>query len=135
MSKVYDFTVICDGGCEPNPGKMYGSWQVIDRQGNKSGGSQKFGSGTNNVAEYRSLILALESIVAKLEKSGLSPAAFMVRCWSDSKLIVNQLNGDWAIRDSKLRELNLETTTLLKKFKNWRIDWQPREETVKVLGH
>lgn len=135
MSKVYDFTVICDGGCEPNPGQMYGSWQVTDRQGNQSGGRQKFGMGTNSRAEYLAAKAALESIIAKLEQSGLSPAAFLVRCWSDSRLIVNQLNGDWAIKDSSLRVLNGETMALLKQFKNWRIDWQPREETVKVLGH
>lgn len=60
---------------------------------------------TNNEAEYKSLIRALQ------ENSQANVTIFM-----DSKLIVNQVNGLWKINYPHLQKLNNTVKSLNKKF-------------------
>ena len=47
---------------------------------------------------------------------------------SDSQLVVNQVNGQWRVEDSKLIELSEEARDSLKKLGPVRLEWVPREE-------
>ena len=49
---------------------------------------------TNNVAEYEACVLGLQAAIEKKIKS--------LKVYSDSALIICQLNGEWETRDSKL---------------------------------
>ncbi len=73
---------------------------------------------TNNEAEYAAIIAALE----RAREDGL--AQVLVR--SDSQLCVNQIKGQWQIKEERLRPLRDRAARLLK-ASGGRIEWVPRE--------
>jgi probable phosphoglycerate mutase len=78
------------------------------------------GHGTNNVAEYTALIIGLEEAV-KHEVEDLE-----VRM--DSKLVVEQMNGKWKVRDAKLRPLAIRAAELVARLPKVRIRHIPRDQ-------
>ena len=130
-----DYSIICDGGCHGNPGRMYGSYSIATGNGKSRTIRCQFGDGTNNQAEYLALISALTDITSTIMRAGMSPSGFTVSVRTDSQLVVNQINGDWTCRDSQLRQLRGKAVQALDRFKAHHIEWQPRAETVEALGH
>lgn len=78
---------------------------------------------SNNIAEYRGVILALEKAFT-LQVSHLA-------IFSDSKLIVHQTQGQWRIKQSSLIPLRDKVWELGTLFESVDIDWIPREENTK----
>lgn len=81
---------------------------------------------TNNEAEYTAVIRALETVEDK-----------DVKIMSDSKLVVNQLKGEWHIKGEQLRKLFDTVHDIIKKRElNVEFVWVPREENPagKYLG-
>jgi len=73
------------------------------------------------------LLKALELIVEKA--TGKVPGSIgeaLVR--SDSKLVVNQVNGEWRVEDEKLIEVSEKARDLIEKIGPVRLEWVPREE-------
>jgi ribonuclease HI len=52
---------------------------------------------------------------------------------SDSKLVVNQVNGEWRVEDEKLIELSEKARDLIKDLGSIRLEWVPREENLAGL--
>src|SRR6266571_3689596 len=78
-------------------------------------------------AEYYALLKALELIAEKA--TGKVPGNIgeaLVR--SDSKLVVNQVNGEWRVEDEKLIELSEKARDLIKDLGSIRLEWVPRDE-------
>ena len=73
---------------------------------------------TNNVAEYAGLVLAL--------REALRLGAAEVDLRLDSKLIVEQLNGRWRVKDVKLQGLFGEARRLLAGLRRWSAVHEPR---------
>lgn len=69
---------------------------------------QYLGRATNNQAEYTALITGLS--LAK----NYNPQE--ITCFSDSQLMINQLNGTYKIRDKKLQKFVMEVKELEKSF-------------------
>jgi probable phosphoglycerate mutase len=80
--------------------------------------ARALGIRTNNVAEYAGLVLALRAA----HRLGASEVDLRL----DSKLIVEQLNGRWRVKDLKLRGLHEEATRSLATFRRWRAVHEPR---------
>lgn len=96
MSEKY--TLFTDGGARGNPGP--GAIGVVLK--NEAGeivyeASQYIGPSTNNEAEYKALIHGLE--VAKDKNPGT------LACFLDSELVVKQLNGEYRVKNDKLKML------------------------------
>jgi len=68
------------------------------------------GRATNNVAEYRGLILAMEK--------ALELGAKRVEIRGDSELIVRQMNGQYRVKSPDLRPLYEAAQSLLRKFES-----------------
>ena len=91
------YTAFCDGGSRGNPGPsasafvIFEEGVIIDSQG------QYLGVNTNNVAEWTSLILALES--AKLNNY------YPITIKLDSLLVVNQIQNLWKVKTPHLLPL------------------------------
>jgi len=82
---------------------------------------------TNNEAEYLAVIEALKFVEENSK----------VTIFSDSKLVVNQINMEWHIKQDRLRELFEKVQSLIEKKKiDFKIEWIPREKNKagKVLG-
>jgi ribonuclease HI len=100
------------------PGKLRIYWQSI-------------GDRTNNEAEYYALIKALALIEERFgeKTTGRIPSdAGEILVRSDSQLVVNQVNGEWRVEDSKLIELSDLAKDAIQKLSPVRLEWVPREE-------
>jgi ribonuclease HI len=87
--------------------------EVIDSEG------QVIGRATNNVAEYRALLLGIER--AK------SLGAQEVELVGDSELIVKQVKGEYRVKDAGLQPLHAEVKSALAGFERWSIRHVRRE--------
>ena len=97
MSQVLN--IYTDGGARGNPGPAAIGVVVKNEQGkdvHKFG--QTIGEATNNVAEYRAVIAALEWIKVQARPE-------RVNFYSDSTLIVHQIKGEWKVKEGHLRPL------------------------------
>jgi ribonuclease HI len=131
-----DYMVVFDGGSEGNPGFGYGSYAVITRDGRRRVRRLDFEDGmTSNEAEYDTLIAALNDLSERVEAAGKRPADFSVEVRGDSNLVLRQVRGEWKAKDERMRQRRDLARSLLARFGGYRLVEQPREETVKVLGH
>jgi ribonuclease HI len=118
--------VYIDGLTEPvNPGGITTYAFVVYREGKKVYEERKFvGSGkdfSNNVAEYSALYAALKWLIANGQTDE-------VEIRSDSKLLVNQMRGEWEARKGLYIQTYEKVKQLLSSFKNISFRWVPREE-------
>lgn len=123
-------TVFIDGLCQPvNPGGIATYGFVVYEDGVKIHEEAKFvgkGEGfSNNVAEYSALLAALTWLIQhQITKK--------VEVRSDSRLLVNQMNGDWKVRKGLYKKVLEKIKPLLGKFEYIRFRWIPREENVEA---
>jgi ribonuclease HI len=120
-------TVYVDGLCEPyNPKGIACYGYVIYRDGQKvfeDKGVIGQGEGmTNNVAEYTALCKAL----LKLYEDKLTNEEVIVK--SDSRLVVNQMNGCWDVHGGLYYRSYVQANILRKLFDKISFVWVPREE-------
>jgi ribonuclease HI len=86
--------------------------------------SQTIGTATNNVAEYRALLLG----IARARELG----AGEVELVGDSELIVRQVRGEYRVKDAALRDLHAEVTQALGDFDRWSIRHVRREDNARA---
>jgi ribonuclease HI len=130
------YTIIFDGGSIGNPGKAYGSFQ-IRAPGMKSGETvrKEFGHGTNNEAEYKTIIAALDALLERLAGMQVDPGQVELEIKGDSRLVIQQLNGGWKAKNPRMRELRDHAHRRLARFGSVRLVHQSRNHSVRVLGH
>ncbi|MBE0516887.1 MAG: ribonuclease HI family protein [Methanophagales archaeon] len=93
--------IYSDGASRGNPGPAGIGIVICDESGEVVKEYEEFiGTATNNIAEYRALIKGLE-LASNFPISELE-------CFSDSELMVKQLNGDYAVKNPRLHELFLQ---------------------------
>jgi len=126
---IAKLTVFCDGGARGNPGPAGIGFLMTDEKGKELvRHGEAIGKATNNVAEYTAVRLALSWLVNSLK--GRDQRAIF---YLDSQLVVNQLNGNYKIKNAKLRELVIEVRSLeqeLRKQKGIEIEYNfiPRDK-------
>jgi ribonuclease HI len=113
-------TVNVDGGARGNPGPAaiaavvsVDGGEVIDSRG------EVIGHATNNVAEYRAVLLGIE-LAREL-------GAREVELIGDSELIVKQVKGEYRVKDPGLQPLHAEVRATLEGFDRWSIRHVRRE--------
>ena len=128
-----DYTVFFDGGSLGNPGKGYGSYEIAGPDGTIAARQVQFGNDmTNNQAEFRAIIAALEDL---LERVGSRADALSVAVRGDSQLVIRGLTGEWRVKHPGLQPLHLRAADLLRRFENVDLAWHPRRESVRTFGH
>jgi len=111
--------IYTDGACFGNPGPM-GRGVVVYRGKKKIMEiSEYVGEGTNNIAEYLALIRALEIV----KKTGENE----VHIKTDSELLARQINGEYKVKDRKLKPLKAKVDGLMLGMKV-KVEHVPREE-------
>lgn len=98
-----ELKVFTDGGSRGNPGPAASAFVVYDGQDNILKKDSKFlGNKTNNFAEYRALLMALDFLLEfNLSKTDL------ITFYLDSELVVKQLTGDYKIKSENIIPLAL----------------------------
>jgi ribonuclease HI len=114
--------IYTDGASRGNPGESASGYLIFDAKHSLLE-EEVFYNGvcTNNVAEYKAIVAALKRA---LKEHGNEVELVL---HSDSRLVVNQLAGNYKIKDAKLKLLNKEARTLLKKFRKYELLNVPRE--------
>jgi ribonuclease HI len=119
-SSPQTLVVNVDGGARGNPGPAAiaavaskPDGEVIESRG------EAIGTATNNVAEYRALLLGIE--LAREHGAG------EVELIGDSELIVKQVNGEYRVKDQGLRPLHAQVRAALEDFDRWSIRHVRRE--------
>ena len=109
---IREIILMFDGGSRGNPGKSGAGYTLTNNSTNKeiSYGYIYLGHTTNNIAEYQGLIAGLEAVT----RHGITD----VQVYGDSKLVVNQMNGEWKVRSSTIQSLHARATTLATRIGN-----------------
>jgi ribonuclease HI len=114
-----------DGGSRGNPGPAAiaavlttSGGELIEERG------ETIGSATNNVAEYRALLLAIELARAA--------GARELELIGDSELIVKQVRGEYRVKDANLKPLHAEARAALADFARWSIRNVRREHNAEA---
>ncbi len=132
----FDLKLVFDGGSLGNPGKGYGSFHLSGRDGYEVLERLEFGDNvTNNQAEYRTCIAGIEAAISRAESTGTNPMEQSISIRTDSKLVVEQVNGRWKVKHPELQPLCRRARELVARFGKTELAWHPRAESVKVLGH
>jgi len=109
-----------DGGARGNPGPAAIAAVVQDEEGGVlEERGERIGKATNNVAEYRALLLGIERAAAL--------GASDVELIGDSELVVRQVKGEYKVKDANMRELHAEVKRALAPFESWSIRHVRRE--------
>ena len=136
FSDAVQVSVEFDGGCNPNPGPMYGSFRT--RRGPhvlEFKSRFALGAGTNNRAEFLAALAGLKSLVKMMDEEEFPPQRFRLTFYSDSKLICGYVNRTLTANDKALMNLNQEIYGLSRRFADSSAVWVPREHMVAVFGH
>ena len=108
-----------DGGSRGNPGPA-GYGVHIECNGTIVELKEALGIATNNIAEYRGLLSALQWSVEQDIQS--------LHIRSDSELLVKQMQGKYRVRNAKLQKLHGEATVLAEKIGQVKYEHIPREK-------
>ena len=110
-----------DGGARGNPGPAAVAAVAAAPDGSVlEERSAYIGEATNNVAEYRAVLLGLE--LAR------SLGARSIEVVNDSELVARQIGGQYKVKHAGLRPLFLETMKALREFDRWSVRNVRREE-------
>ncbi|MGH2834043.1 MAG: ribonuclease HI family protein [Solirubrobacteraceae bacterium] len=110
-----------DGGARGNPGPAAAAAVISTPAGETLEEASRFlGTATNNVAEYRGLLLGLERALAL--------GASEVQVINDSELVAKQVKGVYRVKHEDMRRLHHQAMDALGHFKRWSIRAVPREQ-------
>jgi ribonuclease HI len=114
-----------DGGARGNPGPAAAACVVSAPDGAVlAERAELLGSVTNNVAEYRALLLGLAT--------ALELGADEIQVIGDSELIAKQLTGAYKVKHPAMRPLHAEAMRVLRGFRNWSIETVPRARNARA---
>jgi ribonuclease HI len=118
-------TVHVDGGARGNPGPAAIAAVVSDENGEiVTDASQVIGRATNNVAEYRALLLGIAT--------ALELGATELDLVGDSELVVKQVRGEYKVKNADLKPLHAEVGAALAGVPNWSIRHVRREHNAEA---
>jgi ribonuclease HI len=110
-----------DGGSRGNPGAAAAAAVISGADGTLlSEVSESIGVSTNNVAEYRAVLLGL----VRARELGATEVALV----NDSELVARQLTGVYRVKHEDMRTLHTQAMELLRGFQRWSITTVPRAQ-------
>jgi ribonuclease HI len=126
MNKIKIFT---DGGARGNPGPS-GIGVVIESAGSKKTYREFIGYATNNEAEYKALLFALQKV--KLLYGKTKTKLLSVECFLDSELVVKQMNHEYKLNDENIQKFFLQIWNLAVDFGDVKYTHIPREKNTEA---
>jgi ribonuclease HI len=114
-----------DGGSRGNPGPAAAGAVVSTPEGEVlTDAAEPIGVATNNVAEYRGLLLGLR-LAREL-------GADEVDVINDSELIAKQVNGQYKVKHPDMKPLHAAALQALGAFDRWKVRTVPREQNAEA---
>ncbi len=97
-----EIKIYTDGSSINNPGQAAYAYVIFNGTKQIASYGGRIGIASNNIAEYTGLIRALEKVK---EITSTDKIIAKIEVFSDSSLMVNQLNGLFKVKNAKIREL------------------------------
>lgn len=114
-----NYKLFSDGACRGNPGVGGAGAVITDSVGNVVWeGKQYLGHCTNNIAEYKALIMGL--------KGALHNSYINLEVYLDSELLARQINGSYRVKNENLKILMQDVRGLLASFNSVQVKHVPR---------
>ena len=114
-----------DGGARGNPGPAAAAAVISTPDGEVLDEvTELLGRATNNVAEYRGLLLGLERARAL--------GATEIDVVNDSELVARQISGAYKVKHPDMRPLYLEAMEALRGFDRWTVRSVPRAQNAEA---
>lgn len=114
-----------DGASRGNPGQAGAGAVLLDDQGDELASCSTYlGTCTNNVAEYKALIVGLDKALLK----GCTDLAIFL----DSELIVRQIQGSYKVKNEALLPLFRQVRERLARMQHWSISHVPRAQNARA---
>jgi probable phosphoglycerate mutase len=121
MASTIEVTVHIDGASRGNPGPAAYGVVMESSDGERLAGlSESVGVATNNVAEYRALLAALEY--------ALGHHYLRLRVCTDSELLALQVQGVYRVKSPGLQPLHQQARQLIGRLESFSIKYVPREQ-------
>jgi len=109
-----------DGSAKPNPGIMTIGGLIKNPDSTVLHSySEELSHGTNNEAEYLSFLRLLNNILERGIKQ--------IQIYGDSILVVNQVNGKWKAKDSRMKTYRNQALKMLVHIPEWKLQHVKRE--------
>lgn len=123
--RVKRVIIHADGSSRGNPGPAAIGATVKDEQGRLVARiSQRIGRMTNNQAEYRAIIAALEAAI----RLGVKQVAMNL----DSELVVKQIKGEYRVKNLALKSLYQQVKQLTSRLEGYTINHIPRQQNTEA---
>ena len=114
-----------DGGSRGNPGPAAAAAVVHGPDGEVlDEATATIGRATNNVAEYRGLLLGIERAKAL--------GATEVELINDSELVAHQVNGRYKVKHPDMKPLHAQALAALRDFERWSLRPVRREKNAEA---
>jgi len=109
--KEQRYRLYSDGACRGNPGIGGAGAVITDTEGKVVWEGKEFlGCCTNNIAEYKALILGLQGALTSGYKN--------LEVYIDSELLARQINGSYRVKNENLKVLMHDVQRLLSSFES-----------------
>ena len=117
-----EITIHSDGAARGNPGPAGAGAVLTDSTGAVVGEVCRYlgDDMTNNQAEYRALLLALQK--------ALESGATGVSIFADSELMVKQIRGEYRVKNEGIKPLYAEVVGLLRRIGKYKVEHVRREK-------
>jgi len=114
-----NYKLFSDGACRGNPGVGGAGAVITDDQENVVWeGKEYLGHCTNNIAEYKALIMGLNGALDNGYKN--------LEVYLDSELLAKQINGSYRVKNENLKILMKDVRILLSSFNSIQVKHVPR---------
>jgi len=121
FSQEEKLVIFIDGACSGNPGHSGIGIVLCDEDSKPIKKYFKYiGETTNNVAEYMALVFALQESLFNNVRN--------VRIYSDSELLVRQINGIYKVKNAQLFLIYQLAENLIKHFTSFHFEHIDREK-------
>lgn len=119
IENVPELLLYIDGASRGNPGRAGAGVLIKNPSGERMAEVSRYlGYRTNNEAEYEALLLGLRE-AKRLRGESL-------RIYTDSELIEKQVNGQYRVKEARLKRLHQKALKLLRDFPRVQIESIPR---------
>ena len=120
----------CDGGCNNvTKSNAYGSFKIFSDKEEVLKRTEYNFIKSSNEAEYQTFMDLLYYIKENF------PENIDVKIFSDSMLLVNQVNKRWNVKADNMLIFNGSAVNLFNSFDSISLEWVTRKIIVKQLGH
>ena len=119
-------TIYIDGAAKGNPGLAAIGVIILQDGRTQREVAEVIGETTNNVAEYKALIVGLEN--------ALELGATRVHVFSDSQLLVRQVNGVYKVKSLRLMPLFKQVGSLIQRLESFELQHVGRAHNTQADG-